>query len=77
MTNALVPSQQAKKCAKTVVAPPPKQIKKVQLPSHFQFFNDTNTTDDQASETWRKGFTVTFQAYQKVINVLTLKPRLL
>jgi hypothetical protein len=53
-----------------MVAPPPKQIKKVQLPSHFQFFNDANAVDDQASEVWRKGFSVPFQAYQKVFTCL-------
>lgn len=62
-------SQQAKKCQKTVVAPLPKTIRKVQLPAHFQFFSstaDTNSTKDHASEKWRKGYIDSFKSYQKV-----------
>lgn len=59
-------SQQAKKCAKTVVAPHPQVLKKVQLPSHFQFFNDNNEDEkDRPSENWRKGYIETFKSYQK------------
>jgi hydroxyacyl-ACP dehydratase HTD2-like protein with hotdog domain len=59
--------QQANKCAKTAVAPPPKEIKKVQLPSHFQFFNNSSTTDekDQACEVWKQGVIQPFKSYQK------------
>ncbi|KAL7324078.1 hypothetical protein PS15p_210645 [Mucor circinelloides] len=62
----LVVRRQAKKCAQTVVAPPPTKIKKVNLPSHFQFFNsDTSKVKDQASNEWRKGFSKPFKSYQK------------
>ncbi|KAG1151006.1 hypothetical protein G6F38_001630 [Rhizopus arrhizus] len=63
----LLVRQQANKCAKTAVAPPPKEIKKVQLPSHFQFFNNSSTTDekDQACEVWKQGVIQPFKSYQK------------
>ncbi|CAO3655624.1 unnamed protein product [Mucor fragilis] len=62
----LVVRRQAKKCAQTVVAPRPTKMKKVNLPSHFQFFdNDTSKIEDQASNEWRKGFSKSFRSYQK------------
>ncbi|CAO3610708.1 unnamed protein product [Mucor hiemalis] len=63
----LVVRKQASQCAKTVVAPPPKVIKKVQLPAHFQFFSDDaqNTSKDRASEIWKKSYTASFVSYQK------------
>ncbi|KAL9559768.1 hypothetical protein MBANPS3_000243 [Mucor bainieri] len=62
----LVVRRQAKKCAQTVVAPPPTKTKKVNLPSHFQFFNnDDSKVEDQASNEWRKGFSKPFRSYQK------------
>lgn len=65
-------SRQAKKCAQTVVAPPPTKIKKVNLPSHFQFFNsDTSKVKDQASNEWRKGFSKPFKSYQKVVSLFS------
>lgn len=60
-------SQQAKKCAKTMVAPQPKVIKKVQLPAHFQFFSDDKEDEkNRPIENWRKGYIDTFKSYQKV-----------
>ncbi|KAI8094653.1 survival motor neuron interacting protein 1-domain-containing protein [Thamnidium elegans] len=62
----LVVRQQAKKCAKTMVAPLPQVIKKVKLPSHFQFFNDDNEDEkNRPIENWRKGYIETFKSYQK------------
>ncbi|KAI7891086.1 survival motor neuron interacting protein 1-domain-containing protein [Mucor mucedo] len=61
----LVVRQQAKQCAKTVVAPPPKVIKKVQLPAHFQFFTEQDNKEDHASDHWRKGYADPFKSYQK------------
>ncbi|KAI8643032.1 survival motor neuron interacting protein 1-domain-containing protein [Parasitella parasitica] len=64
----LVVRNQAKKCAQTVVAPPPALIKKIQLPLHFQFCdNHVAKTEDQASSAWRKGFSKPFKSYQKFV----------
>ncbi|KAI9481488.1 MAG: survival motor neuron interacting protein 1-domain-containing protein [Benjaminiella poitrasii] len=57
--------QQAKEYRQTIVAPPPKETKKVQLPAHFQFSNNSSSVDDQASETWRKGFASLFRSHQQ------------
>lgn len=65
-------SQQAKQCAKTVVAPPPKVIKKVQLPAHFQFFTEQDNKEDHASDHWRKGYANPFKSYQKVNSYIPL-----
>ncbi|CEJ01013.1 hypothetical protein RMCBS344292_15052 [Rhizopus microsporus] len=64
--------QQANKYAKTTVAPPPKEIKKVQLPSHFQWFNSNqNDTkqEEQALDVWKRGLVSPFRSYQKVRNM--------
>lgn len=63
----LVVRKQASQCAKTVVAPPPKVIKKVQLPAYFQFFsNDAqDNSKDRASEAWKKSYTASFVSYQR------------
>ncbi|KAI7899842.1 uncharacterized protein BX663DRAFT_175990 [Cokeromyces recurvatus] len=59
--------EQAKEYKQTIVAPPPKEIKKIQLPAHFQFFNSSSSVDDQTLEVWRKGFATVFKSYQKYI----------
>jgi hypothetical protein len=60
-------SQQAKNCVQTAIAPFPTKKRKVQLPSHFQFFsNDASKVEEQASSAWRKGFSRPFKSYQKV-----------
>ncbi|KAG2211119.1 hypothetical protein INT46_004495 [Mucor plumbeus] len=62
----LVVRQQAKNCVQTAIAPFPTKKRKVQLPSHFQFFsNDASKVEEQASSAWRKGFSRPFKSYQK------------
>ncbi|ORE04486.1 hypothetical protein BCV72DRAFT_243578 [Rhizopus microsporus var. microsporus] len=68
----LLVRQQANKYAKTTVAPPPKEIKKVQLPSHFQWFNSNqNDTkqEEQALDVWKRGLVGPFRSYQKYMQL--------
>ncbi|CEI94005.1 hypothetical protein RMCBS344292_08228 [Rhizopus microsporus] len=72
----LLVRQQANKYAKTTVAPPPKEIKKVQLPSHFQWFNNNqNDTkqEEQALDVWKKGLYM--QLHKKAPNRKEIKSK--
>ncbi|CAO3690415.1 unnamed protein product [Rhizopus stolonifer] len=55
----------AKKCAQTAIAPPPKHIKKVELPFHFQFDQSTTDEKDQASACWSQGLDTPFRSYRQ------------
>jgi hypothetical protein len=61
--------QQASKYSKTsIAAAPPKTVKKVQLPSHFQFLLDqqsTSASSNQPSTIWRESFIEHFRTFQK------------
>ncbi|KAI9243652.1 survival motor neuron interacting protein 1-domain-containing protein, partial [Sporodiniella umbellata] len=56
--------EQAKKCVQVAIAAPPKEIKKVQLPFHFQFDQFTTDEKDQPRTAWREGFEAPFRSYR-------------
>ncbi|CAO3617816.1 unnamed protein product [Cunninghamella blakesleeana] len=65
----LMVRDQANKCAQTVIAPPPSEIKKLNLPFSYQFTKekeiDSNLIPDKE---WQTLFTTSFQAFQKCMN---------
>ncbi|SAL97149.1 hypothetical protein [Absidia glauca] len=62
----LLVRQQAEKCTQTVIAPPPAQIKQLDLPFNYQFSKDTPTTTSGLipDPEWQKLFVSCFEAFR-------------
>ncbi|KAG0177619.1 gem (nuclear organelle) associated protein 2 [Apophysomyces sp. BC1021] len=65
----LLVRDQAKKCAQTVVAEPPKTIEKLNLPAHYQFTESTLPTESKnvplPTKAWQDHFVESFRSYQE------------
>ncbi|KAI8342278.1 survival motor neuron interacting protein 1-domain-containing protein [Chlamydoabsidia padenii] len=61
----LLVRQQAEKCLQTVIAPPPQQIKQLDLPFEYQFTKDTPTNPNVLPDLeWQKLFVSCFEAFR-------------